>query len=73
VESLPGALQPLALLLPTTHAFAALRTLVDGGGIDWQQLGLAAAGAAGLLVLSGAFLVRMLRVFRRRGYITRYT
>jgi ABC-2 type transport system permease protein len=72
VSALPEVLQPIALALPTTHAFAALRELVDGKGIDWAQLAIAAASAAVLLVLSLMFLVRMLSLFRRRGYITRY-
>jgi ABC-2 type transport system permease protein len=72
-DALPTVLRPLALSLPTTHAFTALRSLVDGHGMDWTQLALAAIGAAVLLLLSLWFLVAMLRVFRRRGYITRYT
>ena len=32
VDALPTVLQPVALALPTTHAFAALRGLVDGNG-----------------------------------------
>ena len=37
VDALPTVLQPVALALPTTHAFAALRGLVDGHGLDWAQ------------------------------------
>jgi ABC-2 type transport system permease protein len=72
-DALPAILRPLALALPTTHAFAALRSLVDGHGMDWVQLALAAVGAVVLLALSLWFLVAMLRVFRRRGFNTRYT
>ena len=39
VDALPTVLQPIALALPTTHAFDALRELVDGNGVDWGQLG----------------------------------
>ena len=73
IEALPTILQPIALALPTTHAFAALRSLVDGHGTDWAQLGIAAVGSIVLLALSLWFLVAMLRMFRARGYITRYT
>jgi len=73
VESLPTVLQPIALALPTTHAFAALRGLVDGNGLDWAQLGIAAAETVGFAILAGWFLVRSLRIFRRRGLITRFT
>jgi len=72
-DALPTVLQPLALALPTTHAFTALRSLVNGTGMDWGQLAIAAFGAIVLLGLTLWFLLTMLRVFRRRGYITRYT
>ena len=72
-DALPLVLQPIALLLPTTHAFAALRSIVDGNGTDWVQLAIAAVGAIIMLLLSLWFLVVMLRLFRKRGYITRYT
>ncbi len=73
VDALPGPLQPVALALPTTHAFAALRGLVDGHALDWSQIGIAAAETAGFAVLAAWFVVRMLRIFRRRGFITRFT
>src|SRR4051812_221200 len=72
-DALPTVLQPIALVLPTTHAFAALRSLVDGHGTDWAQLAIAAVGSLVMLVLAMWFLVTMLRTFRKRGYITRYT
>jgi ABC-2 type transport system permease protein len=73
IESLPAVLQPIALLLPTTHAFEALRDLVDDKGLDWAQVGIAAIGAAVMVGLALAYLLHMLKLFRRRGYITRYT
>ena len=73
IDALPTVLQPIAALLPTTHAFAALRSLVDGHGTDWAQIAIAAAGSIVMLGLSLWFLVVMLRTFRKRGYITRYT
>jgi ABC-2 type transport system permease protein len=71
--ALPTALHPVATLLPTTHAFTALRALVDGRGIEWAQLVGAAGGALVMLALALWFLIAMLRTFRKRGYITRYT
>jgi ABC-2 type transport system permease protein len=73
VDALPAALQPISLALPTTHAFAALRQLVDGNGVDWSQIGIASGLTVVVAVLSAWYLVRMLTLFRRRGYITRYT
>jgi len=72
-DALPAVMRPIALALPTTHAFTALRSLVDHKGNDWAQLTLAAVGSVVLLALAMWFLVVMLRVFRKRGYITRYT
>jgi ABC-2 type transport system permease protein len=71
VEALPGALQPLARLLPTTHAFSALRDVQAGAAVPWGDVGIAAAGGVVMVGLVGWFCVRMLRVFRQRGYVTR--
>jgi ABC-2 type transport system permease protein len=72
-EALPTVMQPLALALPTTHAFSALRELVDTGTLNWTQVAIAAVGSIVMLFLAAWFLVRMLKTFRKRGYITRYT
>jgi ABC-2 type transport system permease protein len=73
IDALPTVLQPLAQALPTTHAFDALRGLVDGSGLDWVQVGIAAVGSVVMLLLACWYLVHMLKLFRSRGYITRYT
>ena len=73
VSALPAALRPVSLALPTTHAFIALRSLVDGRALDWGALGIAAGETVIFAILASWFLVRMLGIFRRRGYITRYT
>jgi len=73
LSALPVFLRPVSVLLPTTHAFAAGRALVDGRGMDWGALGLATATTVVVSAAALAFLVWMLRLFRRRGYITRYT
>ena len=73
VEALPGFIRPVAELLPTTHAFAAGRELIDGGPVPWDELGQAAVGTVVATAAALAFLAWMLRLFRRRGYVTRYT
>jgi ABC-2 type transport system permease protein len=73
VEALPGLVRPVSELLPTTHAFAAGRELVDGGPMPWDELALAAVGTLVVTAAALAFVTRMLRLFRRRGYITRYS
>lgn len=73
VESIPGVLQPLARVLPTTYVFGAARDLLDGRPLPWGDLGVAALGAGVLVVLSTAFVTRKLAQFRQRGYVTRYS
>jgi len=72
VGALPGFLRPVAALLPTTHAFAAARELLDGGPAPWRELGLATLTTLLATAAAMAFVVRMLKVFRRRGYISRH-
>ena len=73
VGSLPGVLQPVALALPTTHAFEAGRGLVDGRGILWGELGISALSTLFFAAATVWFLSRMLALFRSRGYVTRYS
>lgn len=73
ISSLPRFVQPISQILPTTHAFAAGRSLVDGAGTDWHELGISAIATVGSLVLATWFLARMLRVFRSRGFVTRFS
>ena len=73
VEALPALVRPVAAILPTTYAFAAGRELLDGGPLPWDQIGMAALTTVGMAVIAVAFLVHMLKLFRHRGYITRYS
>jgi len=72
VKALPGALQPIAEALPTTHVFAAAHEVVKGRPLPWDELGIAFLGALVVAVLAVWFLLRMLSVFRSRGYISRH-
>jgi ABC-2 type transport system permease protein len=72
-QALPAPLRPLADVLPTTHAFAASRVLASGGAMPWHELAIAAAGTAALIVAGLTFVLWMLRRFRARGYVTRYS
>lgn len=73
VDALPGALQPVALVLPTTHAFRAARAVIGGDPLPWDDLALSAGLTVLAVLLSSWFLLRMLARFRREGYITRYS
>jgi ABC-2 type transport system permease protein len=71
--ALPGGLQPLARVLPTTYVFAAARTVLDGGAVPWTDLARGFAGAVVAIALAYLFVVRMLATFRRQGFVTRYS
>lgn len=73
VDALPPVLQPISQLLPTTHAFIAVRTVLDGDPIPWDQLAIAAGGCVLVSLLGLWFVTHMLATFRRRGYITRFS
>jgi ABC-2 type transport system permease protein len=73
IETLPAALEPVARLLPTTHAFIAARTILDGDPLPWDEIAKGVAGAFAAAALSLVFVVRMLSMFRRRGYVTRFS
>ena len=73
VEALPGILEPIARILPTTHAFAAARAVLDGEPLPWDQLAAALLGIVVLVAAGLAFVTGMLRTFRRRGYVTRFS
>ena len=72
VSALPGVLQPVSRLLPTTHVFIAARAVLAGSGILWGQLALAAVGSVVAAAAAVVWLVRSLAVFRARGYISRH-
>ncbi len=73
IDALPAVLQPIARVLPTTHLFAAARTLLDGGAMPWGQLGWALLGCIVASLCGVAYITRMLGVFRRRGFVTRFS
>lgn len=73
VEALPGGLQGLASILPTTLAFDAARQVLDGNPVPWASLGSATIGSVVALALAAWFGATMLSVFRSRGFITRYS
>ena len=73
VDAIPAALQPLSRILPTTHAFTALRTLLDGEPLPWGQIAAGLVGAVVCAAISIWYATRMLRTFRRRGFVTRFS
>jgi len=72
-SALPGGLGDVVRWLPTGLAFDAMRTIVRGEPTPVGTLWAAAGGSIVVLVLALAFCGWMLRVFRRRGFVTRYS
>ena len=73
LDALPGPLQPVATVLPSSHAFEAARTLLDGEPLPWGRIAVSMAGLAVLVPAVWVFSLRMLRTFRRRRLLTRYS
>jgi ABC-2 type transport system permease protein len=73
VSALPTVIRPIAQALPTTHAFVVGQTLARGEPLPWGQLGIAVATTVVLVVLALGYAAWMLRLFRERGYVTRYS
>ena len=73
VEALPSVLHPVARILPTTYAFAVGRSVAAGEPFPWDQFAIGAVGTGVLAVIGLAYVTWMLRVFRQRGYVTRYS
>jgi ABC-2 type transport system permease protein len=73
VDALPPVLSSIASVLPTTWAFAELRNALAGQAFDWSGFAIACATSFALIVASGLFAVHLLSVFRRRGFVTRYS
>jgi ABC-2 type transport system permease protein len=73
VNALPGALQPIAHVLPSTHAFTALREVLAGRPLPGDEIASGLVGAVVMLALGFAFSTWMLRIFRKRGLVTRFS
>jgi ABC-2 type transport system permease protein len=72
-SALPGGLGDVVKYLPTGLAFGAMRAILSGRPAPAGTLWMASAGSVVVLVLALAFCAWMLRVFRRRGFVTRYS
>ena len=72
-EYLPDLLAKVAGVLPTTLAVKALRALLDGNPLPWGTLGWSLVGSVIALLLTTSFAAWLLRMFRRRGFVTRYS
>jgi ABC-2 type transport system permease protein len=67
VSILPVWLQPVALLLPSTHVFEGMRALLSSGTILWHHLAAAAALNILWLLCGGLLFAWQFRTARRSG------
>lgn len=72
-EALPGLLQPVALAIPMTRVFDAMRAGIAGDGVAWGDLAFATAGSLVVAVGAVALLRHTMAVFRRRGLVTNFS
>jgi ABC-2 type transport system permease protein len=73
IDALPPVLQPVAKVLPTTYAFAAGRGLIADGSLRGDLMWKAVVTTVIFGVVAVTLLLKMLSLFRSRGYITRYS
>lgn len=72
-DALPAGIEKVASVLPTTKAFAALRAVLDGRPLPWSTLAASLLGSLIFLAIAFAWSRWLLGVFRRRGFVTRYS
>jgi ABC-2 type transport system permease protein len=73
VESLPPALRPVSKVLPSTQAFDAMRQVLAGRPLPTHSIITGLIGSVFFVIGGFTFSWLMLRTFRRRGFITRFS
>ncbi len=71
VQVLPGWLQQVAYLLPSTYVFEGMRHVIGGKGVNYSAMGLALALNILYLLGAGLFFGWMLRRVQQLGLLTR--
>jgi ABC-2 type transport system permease protein len=73
LSTLPAWMQHVSHLLPPSHVFESMRTILAGGPICWTGLLWSISLAAFYIVLAGWFFTRIYRRAVRTGLIARYS
>jgi len=73
VAALPAVLHPVAKVLPTTYIFDVGRHIAAGEPMPWGEFGIAALGTVAWAAIGLGYVTWMLRIFRVRGFVTRYS
>lgn len=71
LDILPGGLQVVARLLPSTYVFEGMRAALQTNRVDWGSLALALGMNLAYLAAGAAFFGWMLRIVREKGYLSR--
>jgi ABC-2 type transport system permease protein len=71
VDILPGWLQAVARLLPSTYVFEGMRAALQTGRVNWGTLALALGMNLVYLAAGAAFFGWMLRIVREKGFLSR--
>ncbi len=72
-SSLPTPLRQFSAVLPTTYIFRAARDAVLNQPVASRDVLWGFLGSAVVCVLGGMYALHCLRVFRQRGFVTRYS
>lgn len=72
VAILPNWGQALSQILPTTHAFEAMRAVLTTGTVPWDRLWVGLVLDLAYVAAGAWFAARMLTTMRARGMATRY-
>jgi ABC-2 type transport system permease protein len=73
LSTLPAWMQHVARLLPPSHVFESMRTILTGGSVSWIGLLWSISLAALYILLAGWFFTRIYRRAVRTGLIARYS
>jgi len=71
VAVLPRAVQPVAWILPTTHAFEGMRAVLAGQPVPWGHVAWAAASNVVLLAIAAGVFAWVMRIAREMGLLLR--
>ncbi len=72
-SAMPNGVRQISSVLPTTRIFATMRDSLNGAEVSWSAMGTSAVASLVFLALATQFAVHLLGVFRRRGFVTRYS
>jgi len=73
LSSLPGWLQKISVLLPTTHIFEGMRYTLRTNMISWDHLAISFLINLLLFIIAYRFFESSMKAAKKKGMLTRYT